>query len=212
MATPDFSPDLAVGTACRVLPAALHPTQFALGMEEVRYRTAKLRAMRAGARHEYLVERQAPLVIGPGDVPYLVDHHHLARAMLRAAPSNQLHARIIARWNTLSPAVFWGRMKTRHWVWLFDANGRGPRAVSRLPATLAAMGDDPYRSLAWAIRERGVVEKVVIPFAEFRWAMWLRDRYPHLTGNFAADTAACVELAKEKGARRLPGWRESKGA
>lgn len=97
-------------------------------------------------------------------------------------------------------------MRARRWVWLLDGAGRGPLAPARLPRALTAMDDDPYRSLAWAIRERGAVEKVVIPFAEFRWATWLRARYPHRTGNFAADAAACAELARERAARRLPGW------
>lgn len=206
MSKPDYSPDLAVGSPCRVLPRALHPTQFALGMEEVRYRAAKLRAMTTLECHDYLAAREAPLVIGPQSEPYLVDHHHLARAMLQAAPRHCLHARIIARWGELASSAFWRRMEARHWVWRFDGHGRGPRAVSRLPRTLAQLGDDPYRSLAWAIRERGAVQKVVMPFAEFRWAMWLRARYPHRTGNFAADAAACAELARERGARRLPGW------
>ena len=207
MAKPDFSPQLSDGETCRVAPDTLHPTQFCVGLEEVRWRAAKLRRMDRGERHEYLSEREAPLVIGPGGRPYIIDRHHLARAIMDAAPTHRLHGHIVAVWSDLDLATFWERMDAREWVWRYDADGRGPRSPEDIPDSIQALGDDYYRSLAWAIRERDAVRKTMIPFAEFRWALWLREVLPHPTGYFEADVAACLVLARENAAQDLPGWR-----
>ena len=205
--TPDFTATLSAGESCRVVPDMLHPTQFGVGMEEVKWRTAKLGRMDKDERHDYLMEREAPLVIGPGGTPYIIDRHHLARAILDAAPEHRLHARIVAVWSDLDVRTFWDRMDEREWVWRYDTNGHGPRAHEEIPDTLLGLGDDYYRSLAWAIREREAVRKTFIPFAEFRWALWLREVMPHPTGHFEADAAACAVLAREGAAHDLPGWR-----
>lgn len=207
MPKPDYTPHLAESDSCRVSPDILHPTQFGVGMEEVRWRTAKLQRMDKDERHEYLVAREAPLVIGPQGRPYIVDRHHLARAMLDASTDNRLHGRIVAAWGDLDVATFWSRMQARSWVWQYDNTGHGPRPPVEIPDSLRALGDDYYRSLAWAIRERDAVDKVDVPFAEFHWALWLREVLPHPTGNFEADAAACAVLARESAAHDLPGWR-----
>ncbi len=176
-------------------------------MEEVRWRTAKLRRMDKAERHDYLAEREAPLVIGPGGRPYIIDRHHLARAIIDAAPDHRLHARIVAAWGDLDVETFWQRMDDRDWIWRYDVNGHGPLPPHTIPDSLDALDDDYYRSLAWAIRERDAVRKTLIPFAEFRWSLWLREVMPHPTMHFEADAAACAVLARESAAHFLPGWR-----
>ncbi len=204
--TPDFTPDLPVDARCRIAPEVVHPTQFGLGMEEVRYRIARLETMGKAERHDYLVEHDAPIVIGPGGVAYLVDRHHTARAVMAAAPDHRLHATVIARWPDVSLATFWRRMETHGWVWRFDTNGEGPRDPVGIPASLKTLGDDYYRSIAWALRRDGAVAKVATPYAEFHWGLWLRTVYPDPSRVFEEDVAACVAIARQGRAKHLPGW------
>jgi hypothetical protein len=48
--------------------------------------------------------------------------------------------------------------------------------TSQLPKTLEAMTDDPYRSLAWFVRQKGGFCKSPREFAEFAWADWFRSK------------------------------------
>jgi hypothetical protein len=60
----------------------LHPTQITVGMEEVRAKRKEWRAKgddRAGA---FLGRHMIPVVLGPKARSYVLDHHHLARALL----------------------------------------------------------------------------------------------------------------------------------
>src|ERR1039457_5874502 len=79
-----FRPDLPVGTKCLIDPEVLHPTQAAVGMREVELRTAKMRGWSAKKRERFMQEKTAPIVIGPGNEVYLLDHHHLARLLLES--------------------------------------------------------------------------------------------------------------------------------
>ena len=59
----------------------LHPTQITVGMEEVRAKRKEWRAKgddRAGA---FLGRHLIPVVLGPKSRSYVIDHHHLARAL-----------------------------------------------------------------------------------------------------------------------------------
>lgn len=70
------------------------------------------------------------------------------------------------------------------------------------------MVDDPYRSLAGALRLRGGFAKDVTPFSEFLWADFLRHRVGRklLKHDFAAALRRALRLAKTDGASYLPGW------
>ena len=64
----------------------LHPTQASVGMMEVRIKAEKLRDelhRRAIGFFKYLLrhDKEEPVIIGPGGVFYITDHHHLARAL-----------------------------------------------------------------------------------------------------------------------------------
>jgi Putative ParB-like nuclease len=52
--------------------------------------------------------------------------------------------------------------------------------ASQLPRTLEAMADDPYRSLAWFVRQKGGFCKSPKEFAEFDWADRFRSKSPTL--------------------------------
>jgi hypothetical protein len=70
------------------------------------------------------------------------------------------------------------------------------------------MTDDPYRSLAGALRRMGGYAKDTTPFSEFLWAEFLRRRIDEkeVEKDYPAALEAAFGLAKKKDADHLPGW------
>jgi hypothetical protein len=93
------------------------------------------------------------------------------------------------------------------WTHPFDGKGRR-RAYADVPKTVAAMEDDPYRSLAGELRYVGGFAKDTTPFSEFVWADFLRRRIKpkDLRKSFVAATEKALTLAKSEEANYLPGW------
>ena len=60
--------------------ASLRPTQITVGLREVERKRLQWRGEgeRGGA---YLGRHMIPVVLGPKRRPYVIDHHHLARAL-----------------------------------------------------------------------------------------------------------------------------------
>ncbi len=82
--------------------------------------------------------------------------------------------------------------------------------MSDLPDSIADLVDDPFRSLAGALRTAGGFAKVATPYAEFQWADYLRRRLA--AKDLGADPAGALRralvLARAAEARSLPGWSE----
>jgi hypothetical protein len=80
---------------------------------------------------------------------------------------------------------------------------------SRLPARLAELIDDVYRSLAAYVRNAGGYEKTGKAFAEFIWADFFRRNVAVeiVTGDFEAAVRAAVPLARSRRAKGLPGFK-----
>jgi hypothetical protein len=181
-------------------------------MREVRMRAEKVRAMKPKKLASYLDEHLGKIVIGPGGVPYLVDRHHLARVLLETGASPVLYAQVVENCAALDAAAFWQRAQQKGWVYFFDERGRGPLEPAALPRRIADLRDDPYRSLAWMMRERGVVSEAgEIPFAEFQWANFFRTRiiFDDTDAGFAHAVEAAIPLARSPAAKDLPGYRAS---
>jgi hypothetical protein len=203
-----FSPDLPTGTKCLIEVKRLRPTQFAVGMEEVRRRFGHVLQMKAAKQERYLREREVPVVVGPGGEPYVIDHHHLARILWDSGLRTTVYANVRANWRGLSATAFWKRMQDNGWAYPYDAAGRGPRPYAELPRTVGELRDDPFRSLAWIVREKGGYEKTDVPFAEFRWANFFRTKIS--AGLIARDLELAVQmalgLAASPEAGNLPGY------
>jgi hypothetical protein len=77
-----------------------------------------------------------------------------------------------------------------------------------LPETVRGLADDPYRSVAGEVRERGGYEKDETPFSEFLWAQFFRAhlRVHPVYHDFESAVVEALELAKSSAARNLPGW------
>ena len=186
----------------------LMPTQFSLGLREVRRKVAKIKALARDKRREYLRTRPVPVVIAPGRSWRLVDHHHHARACWEAGVK-ELPVEVKADFSGLSDEEFWRRMERSHWVHLRDQFGHGPHPPRLLPEDVRGMADDPYRSLAWALRHSGAYDKTDAPFAEFLWADFLRGELVCAPGDegFARALKDASALARSPLARHLPGHR-----
>jgi hypothetical protein len=201
-----FSPQLPAGTRCLIDVQLLHPTQIAVGLYEIRLRAERVRRMKPNKQERYLRDKEVPVVIGPGGVPFILDHHHLARLLLDTGLRSRAYAVVRANWNALPPDEFWKRMQENHWVYPYDENGKGPLPPTALPKTVGELKDDPYRSLAWLVRERGGFAKTPAPFAEFRWADFFRSRIPATAlVHWEAAVETALKLAAHPDARTLPG-------
>ena len=114
---------------------------------------------------------------------------------------------VVLNLQRLEKDEFWILMYKRGLVHPFDKNGKRG-AYSDIPKNVQDMADDPFGSLAGALRRKGGYAKDTTPFSEFLWAEFLRRRIDgaEVTQNFASALEAAFELAKKKDADHLPGW------
>ena len=149
------------------------PHTICPGMMEVRHKVSKFKKMDHHELHEYLENHAVPIVIDSDSEAHLIDHHHLVRACWELG-IEQVFVEVVADFSDYSHHTFWEKMKKSNWVRLFDQFGKGPHEPVLLPLGISGLADDPYRSLAWALREEGIIEKSPEPFSEFKWADLLR--------------------------------------
>jgi hypothetical protein len=184
----------------------LRPTQMTVGYAEVLLKRQQWRALDKSGRRGFLAAHPLPAVLGPKLRHYVVDHHHLGRALLE---EGVVGVRLVV-WADLSALAkdeFWVVMDHRQWLHPYDARGRR-KPFTDIPKALAALVDDPYRSLAAAVRMDGGFPKDQTPFAEFLWADFFRRRVSAELLRDAPDAAldVALRLVHDKAAMHLPGW------
>jgi len=184
----------------------LRPTQFTLGMVEVELKRKGWKKQDAKKLADFLAHHMAPVIVGPGEQRFLIDHHHLARALFEEGVKT-VFVTIVADYSKLDEDEFWNMMDFRGWVHPFDSKGRR-RPFKDLPETVEKMEDDPYRSLAGQLRNLGGFAKDSTPYSEFVWADFLRRRIKprDVRRDFAATLQAALTLARSREASYLPGW------
>ena len=190
--------------------ADLAPTQVAVGMREVDVKRRHWRESSGSKATDYLNAHRVPVVLGPHARPFMIDRHHLALA-LHHEGIRRLPVSIIANMSALGFDEFWATLEGRNWTHPFDDQGRR-RFYNQMPASVDGLIDDPFRSLAGALKRAGGYAKDKAPFSEFRWADFLRHRIPReLTErNFSHALALAMNLAQGTEAAALPGWRRPK--
>jgi hypothetical protein len=188
------------------LIADLHPTQITVGLREVAEKRLRWRSRIQKAGQQGVPRIIVPVVEGPAGVLYLVDCHHLMRALQEEGVHDVL-IRPLADFTALQTDEFWRLLDVKGWCHLNDAEGRR-RAFGEIPASVTALRDDPYRSLASALRRAGGFAKRSTPFSEFAWADFLRRRVSHyvVARNFEGALGEALILARTQAARGLPGW------
>ncbi len=185
----------------------LRPTQLTLGMKEVDFRVKKLRSMKDKELDGYLHERRVPVVLAPRERAYLVDHHHLVRACWEAGIA-EVPVEVKADFSKLSFPELWDKLRASHWIFPYDQWGNGPHDPVQLPESVRCMADDPYRSLAWRVREEGGYAKSELPFAEFQWAGLFRKQlkaHP-VFDHFEEAVKEALALCRAAAAKGLPGF------
>ncbi len=93
-------------------------------------------------------------------------------------------------------------------MYLHDETGKPLANPAGLPRTIGGMRDDPYRSLAWLVREKDGYSETESPCADFHWADFFRTRV-HLgdgTNAFDQATTEAVAVAHSPEAKDLPGY------
>ncbi len=165
------------GGTCICDLRTLRPLQGAVGVGEI---AKKRKDIEEDFTKEVadLKKDPIPIVRGPNQDFYVIDHHHGARAWM-AADFTHATCKYQEAVATTEPVRFWSEMQARRWVRLADQNGT-PIGVDDLPQTLEKIPDDPYRTLAWLLRKAdGYCRKLMTPpppFAEFLWADEMRQR------------------------------------
>lgn len=184
----------------------LRPTQITVGIREVNEKRKRWRELAAKAGGEFLGKHMIPVVLGPKNRSYVIDHHHLARA-LHEEGVKQVAVTHIANLSKLEPDAFWRVMDNRSWMHPFDSRGER-RAYKDIPKSVADLVDDPFRSLAGELRRAGGFAKDTTPFSEFLWADFLRRRMKRksVERDFELAVKKAKKLAKSTDANYLPGW------
>ena len=185
---------------------SLRPTQMTVGMREVVEKRKTWRAHDPKQRVQFLRSHMIPVILGPGKEPFVIDHHHLARA-LHDEGQKDVFVIIVADLHKVEEQAFWTVLDFRAWAHPYDVKGRR-RAFSELPKSVKGLKDDPFRSLAGELRRVGGFAKDTTPFSEFLWADFLRRRIKakSVEKDFAATLEKALALAKSEEASYLPGW------
>jgi hypothetical protein len=179
---------------------SLHPTQMTVGMREVKEKRKRWQ--------EHKSKKKQAELLGKHMIPghYVVDHHHLARALHEAGIKDIL-VTVIGDLTMVERDAFWGVMDNKRWVYPYDSKGER-RHFRDLPKSIIDLKDDPFRSLAGELRRVGGYAKDTTPFSEFLWADFLRRKMSRkaVEDNFDKAIEKALALAKSKDAVYLPGW------
>jgi len=195
-------------TTQSVLVKNLRPTQIAVGYKLVKAKRKGLRERERKPQElvDFIIANPIRVVAGPADQLYVVDHHHLAHALLnegfKTAP-----VVVLADLSKLSAPEFWKQMEGKAWLHPFDSKGH-EKPITAIPNKVTKMEDDPYRSLAGFVRLEGGFEKSQTPFAEFVWADYYRKKISlkELKKDFDGALKRAKKMASNKDAGALPGY------
>src|SRR5450755_1636286 len=104
--------------------ASLRPTQLTVGMREVKAKRKRWREVGAKKKggSEFLGKHMIPVVLGPKERHYIIDHHHLALALHDEGVKNVL-VTVVADLSALTPDDFWLVLDHHSWVHPYDENG-----------------------------------------------------------------------------------------
>ena len=184
----------------------LRPTQITVGMREVLAKRKHWRATVGKRGGKFLGKHMIPVVLGPKRYHYVIDHHHLARALHDEGVKN-VAVTVVSNLSALDREAFWTVLDNRSWMHPFDDEGRR-RPYRDIPKSVVDLVDDPFRSLAGELRRAGGFAKDTTPFSEFLWADFLRHRIKRkaVERDFDSTLERALALAKSAAAGYLPGW------
>ncbi|MGB7091609.1 MAG: ParB-like protein, partial [Methylovirgula sp.] len=141
--------------------AELRPTQITVGMREVREKRKRWQESQSRKGAEFLGKHMIPVILGQKDRHYVIDHHHLGRALIDDGVDHVL-VTVVADLRKLEKDAFWIFLDNRGWMHPFDDAGRR-RGYEDIPKSLTDLVDDPFRSLAGELRLAGGYAKDTTP-------------------------------------------------
>src|SRR6185369_7264463 len=157
---------------------SLRPTQMTVGMREVKEKRKRWRERKSEKkRAELLGKHMIPVVLGPDEHHYVVDHHHLARALHDEGVEHVL-VTVIGDLAMVERDAFWGVMDNKRWVYPYDAKGER-RHFKDIP---------PFSEFLWADFLRRKMSRKSVEI------------------NFAKAIEKGLGFVKSKDAVYLPGW------
>ncbi|QBR70640.1 chromosome partitioning protein ParB [Beijerinckiaceae bacterium] len=143
-----------------------------LGYDEVAFKRRIWRAQTSDERSRFICEHPFPAVVGPKGEYYILDGHHLGRALFDEGV-DKVRLSLIDDFSHLDPGMFWQVMERRNLIYPYDQGRR--RDFEDMPKSLRDLLDDPFRSLAAQVRRFCQYGKDPTPFVEFQWADYLRN-------------------------------------
>jgi len=184
----------------------LRPTQITVGMREVSEKRKRWREMKTKKGDKFLGTHMIPVILGPKDRHYVIDHHHLALALYKEGVKDVLVS-VTSNLSMLEDDAFWFVLDSRNWMHPFNDEGRRC-SYTEIPKSVNKLKDDPFRSLAGELRRVGGFAKDTTVFSEFLWADFLRRRIKRklVENDFDLALEAALKLAKSQDAVYLPGW------
>jgi hypothetical protein len=185
---------------------SLRPTQMTVGMREVEDKRKRLSGQKGKKMGKFVGGHMIPVVWGPKERYYIIDHHHLTLALHKEGLEHVL-VTVMSDLRTLELDSFWVVLSHHGWVYPYDHNGRR-RDFADIPKSITGLKDDPFRSLAGELRRAGGFAKDTTLFSEFLWADYLRQRMKAkvVAVDFEAALEKALRLAKSPEAQYLPGW------
>ncbi len=190
----------------------LHPTQLTLGLAEVRARAKAMRASSPDDLKKLLASKSVPHVLGPHGRIYIIDHHHLCRALLEAGHGQVILGTRLEDWSDLDLKSFWARMEAHSYCWPIDMNGNR-RPYSKIPPHVRELTDNPWRTIARSVRGDAYSNEDT-PFQEFKWGDYYRSFMTQrlLECDIELARELAVKLSRNEEAQDLPGYLGRDGA
>lgn len=166
-------PSSPIGAVCEAKLADLRPTQFGVGLLQVMHEKNRLAKESAAKLQKTILRKRIAVVIGPDGQLWLVDRHHLSRALWELEV-RKVPVAVVGR--VEQAERFWPTMIESHWAWLYDERGQ-PRAPEALPRHIKDLPDYEYRSLAGFAEDEHLFSKSgQVFFIEFAWAKYFGEQ------------------------------------
>jgi len=162
----------------------LRPTQSALGVVAAATKQKKMEAMSPKGLQTYLAVRPIPIIIGPYKELFLIDRHHLLRALDSMWYRGEVRMFIQEDLSPLEYDEFVVTMIKKGYTYLMNESFQ-PIEFKDLPISIKDLKDNEWRSIAGALRREEAYDKPLAdpegkyiprPFLEFLLAqqLWLR--------------------------------------
>jgi len=124
----------------------LRPTQMTVGYREVAEKRRRWKDFDAEKKRAYLGAHMIPTLLGPKKHHYMIDNHHLSRALFEEGVEHVL-VTVVSDLHHLDKDAFWTVCDHKSWVHPYDAEGVR-QDFKDIPKAIDDLKDDPFRSLA----------------------------------------------------------------